>query len=392
MSEELAKQEDVKVSVKEIIKGSNGELVMLADFNDTAEMLTELADKHKGMVITEENLQAGKDARLEIREHRYGLQNITKHNKSVLTQAKKKIEGDTEELISIINPVEEELDKQIKDIENKKKLEKEAKEKAEKERVDGINEKIKNFRERLERKVAIGNSKGDHLEFINILTELENEKTTFDEFEFEGDELLDEYRPKGQTIMDRVQEKLDLEKKQKEQEQKEQEQKENDDALKKEKEKILKDKLDACNEILSNDGWVINENGEYTKEGVIVCKRSELEEISLMGLMNKCKDGNEEIADNKAKKAEEERLAKENEQKQKEQSEKREKYRESVRTQFEEPFKNLVNLIDSAISESEIALSDDENVLESFNDFCTDVSASIKKFQGSLHIPDDDKN
>ena len=124
-----------KVKLKEVLKGSEGELIVLQDFEQTKETLVEVARKYENLVITKENLKEGKEARAEIREFRFGVQNITKHNKDLLNKAKNEMEDTMGGLIELIKPTEDKLDAQIKEIENAVKIEKERKEQEERERI-----------------------------------------------------------------------------------------------------------------------------------------------------------------------------------------------------------------------------------------------------------------
>lgn len=195
-----------KVQLREIIKGSEGELIILQDFNQTKENLVKVADKYKNLVVTKDNFEDGKKARMEIREMRYGLQNIAKHNNSLINQAKSEMKEAMDELIEILKPTEDKIDEQIKSIENEKKIEKERKEREEQERIAKINKEIADVRVHFEKLVSFGRTDDDVKEFCQLVDKMaeRNANYEFQEFGFEIENLLEEYNGKLQELRDRV--------------------------------------------------------------------------------------------------------------------------------------------------------------------------------------------
>lgn len=209
--QELEKAQEQKISIKEIIKGSKGELISLLDFNETSEVLTSIAKKYEAHEVTDENFKESKEIRAEIRDFRYSIQNIEKHNTKLLNDAKKIQKDASEKLIEIISPVENKIDLQIKLIENKKQLEKEAREKAEAERIANISKKIAEVRSTLEVKFQIGKTEEDLELFDAIIDSIEETKEFYEEFEFEAEDLVQEYSQKREVIVNRINEQKELE-------------------------------------------------------------------------------------------------------------------------------------------------------------------------------------
>lgn len=209
--QELEKAQEQKISIKEIIKGSKGELISLLDFNETSEVLTSIAKKYEAHEVTDENFIESKGIRAEIRDFRYSIQNIEKHNTKLLNDAKKIQKDASEKLIEIISPVENKIDLQIKLIENKKQLEKEAREKAEAERIANISKKIAEVRSTLEVKFQIGKTEEDLELFDALIDNIEETKEFYEEFEFEAEDLIQEYSQKREVIVNRINEQKELE-------------------------------------------------------------------------------------------------------------------------------------------------------------------------------------
>lgn len=209
--QELEKAQEQKISIKEIIKGSKGELISLLDFNETSEVLTSIAKKYEAHEVTDENFKESKEIRAEIREFRYSIQNIEKHNTKLLNDAKKIQKDASEKLIGIISPVEDKIDSQIKEIENKKQLEKEAREKAEAERVANISRRIADARAGMEIKFQVGKTEEDLKLFDAYIEKLNETKESFEEFEFEAEDLIQEYSQKREIIVNRINEQKELE-------------------------------------------------------------------------------------------------------------------------------------------------------------------------------------
>jgi len=248
--------EKTEVKLRELVKTSEGELIILKDFEQKKETLQKIADKYKGMKITPDNFQEGKDARAELREFRYGLQNITKHNKALIKEAKDEMVDTMNLLISIIRPTEDEIDIQIKEIENEKKLEKERQEKAEKERIANINKKISDYRVEFEKLVSFGRTEQDIEKFDQIKTQVENDinDEKFEEFEFEAENLLDEYEQQFHQLQSRVEQIKQ-------------------DKIREQENKIREAQLERKNQLLENgfrldDGVYINNQFSINKTDV----------------------------------------------------------------------------------------------------------------------------
>lgn len=209
--QELEKAQEPKISIKEIIKGSQGELISLLDFKETSDLLNGIATKYSEHQVTDENFKESKEIRTEIREFRYSIQNIEKHNTKLLNDAKKIQKNASEKLIGIISPIEDKIDSQIKEIENRKQLEKEAREKAEAERVANISRRIAEARAGMEIKFQIGKTEEDLKLFDAYIQSLNETKESFEEFEFEAEDLILEFTEKRQVIVNRINEQIQLE-------------------------------------------------------------------------------------------------------------------------------------------------------------------------------------
>lgn len=116
------------------------EVSVLSVFDITKQQLESFLSDYKNLVITEENIKEAIKARAAIREKRYAIQAQQKSNDDKRIAWNKKAMADNkaaaEELLALITPIEEPIDQKIKDFEAKKEAEKQAKIKAEQERVD----------------------------------------------------------------------------------------------------------------------------------------------------------------------------------------------------------------------------------------------------------------
>lgn len=240
-----------KVKLKEVLKGSEGELIILQDFDQTKESLLAIANKYKDLTVTRENFEEGKTARAEIREMRYGLQNISKHNNELINKAKSEMKETMETLIEILKPTEDKIHDQIKAIEDEKKLEKERKEKEEAERVAKVNREIADARVKFEKLVSFGRTDDDIEQFYSLVDDLEerNSKEEFQEFGFEIDNLLHEYNDRLQELRDRVQ-------------------KIKDDAEQEKKNQILKVELERRNKF--HQLGLLENDGNYSYKGTVL--------------------------------------------------------------------------------------------------------------------------
>lgn len=94
--------------------------VELAPVDKDRAYLVALAEKHKTLKVTAENLEEGKRARLELREARYAVQNWAKDKTAILNDLKRRLDDGADEYTNITRPEEERLDSEIKAIERAK--------------------------------------------------------------------------------------------------------------------------------------------------------------------------------------------------------------------------------------------------------------------------------
>ena len=215
MTNESKELVEHKVKLKEVLKGAEGELVVLQDIEQTKESLLEVAKKYEHLTeVTKENFAECKTARAEVREIRYGVQNIIGHNKTFLNNAKTQMEKNLSELTGIVKPTEDRLDAGIKIIENEAKIEKARKEQEEKDRIANINKRLSFYRVELEKIIAIGRTEEDLKNFNVIFNELRlaQNNEEFQEFGFDADAILDEYTTKDIELKQRIEQiKIDAE-------------------------------------------------------------------------------------------------------------------------------------------------------------------------------------
>lgn len=196
-----------EVSVKELIKQSEGSLIKLQSYEETEETLKGLVTKFSHIEkVNEDNFEESKKARAEIREHRYVIQNVTKHNADILNNLKKDDKSQADKLIEIISHIEDRIDAGIKYIENEKKRIKEEKERKEQERITSISKMIAEYKSFFDVKIQIGKTQEDLDAYNSKIEELKNSLDSFDEFKFEGDDLLEEFETKKEVIQKRIDE------------------------------------------------------------------------------------------------------------------------------------------------------------------------------------------
>lgn len=244
----------VELSLAKIIEESKGNSLVIPDFNSVKTELEKVKKKYQSLgkkELTKENLQEFKDARADIRSYRYGMQNILKNNKDILNSKKKEMEDDTEKLISIIMPIEESIDKKIKDEETRIQKEKEEKAKKEQERIDKIMNKISEFNDAIRSLVAIGKTEEDRNKLVQIKTELTKlmEDEFFEEFNWQAEDVENDIEAGIDAITLRIKEHQELEKQKQEQAEKEKK-------LKEEQEKIKNERISARLEIVDMLGFV----------------------------------------------------------------------------------------------------------------------------------------
>ncbi len=110
------------------------QLVQLKPFEIQKAKLQQLA-KDCDIVVTDETFEEAKKNRKLLRDERFAIQNILKENKAIINTLKGDQEKKAEELIAISQPTEDKLDAGIKEIENRKEIEKEKKERAAQEKI-----------------------------------------------------------------------------------------------------------------------------------------------------------------------------------------------------------------------------------------------------------------
>jgi hypothetical protein len=358
--QELEKAQEKKISIKEIIKGSKGELISLLDFNETSEVLTSIASKYVDHQVTDENFKESKEIRAEIRDFRYSIQNIEKHNTKLLNDAKKIQKDASEKLIGIISPVEDRIDSQIKEIENKKQLEKEAREKAEAERVANISRRIAEARAGMEIKFQIGKTEEDLKLFDAYIQKLNETKESFEEFEFEAEDLIQEFAEKRQVIVNRINEQIQLDA----------------EKVKLEAERLEQEKLQA---------QLKQQQEEINKQ------RAELE-------AEKQKAEAERLAKEKAEqdqKEAEEKAKQQAELEAKQKAEKEEKERlEAERLAIEQNISSISEInfneikynTESLLESSGFNSEKNETIVKAFAQFCMDHKNILEKFKANLFI------
>lgn len=192
------------VSVKDLIKNSEG--MVAIDFNLAKDRLQGLVAKFSGVIPTEENLKEAREARSLLRQPRYDMDKIEKHNNSIIDQrmkSLKKINKDQmEELRAIVGPEEKRFDETIKAAEAKAEEKRIAKEEAEKERVHNINSIINDWKDLLvktESDIRLGKDKVQTLE--NQLQEFKNGFDQLEEYKYIGENVVDGYVDKFEELL-----------------------------------------------------------------------------------------------------------------------------------------------------------------------------------------------
>lgn len=116
------------------------EVSVLSKFDITKQELESFLSDYKNLVITDENMKEAVKARAAIREKRYAIQAQQKSNDDKRIAWNKKAMADNkaaaEELLSLISPVENPIDEKIKEFEERKEAERQAKLKEEQDRIN----------------------------------------------------------------------------------------------------------------------------------------------------------------------------------------------------------------------------------------------------------------
>jgi hypothetical protein len=358
--QELEKAQEKKISIKEIIKGSKGELISLLDFNETSEVLTSIASKYVDHQVTDENFKESKEIRAEIRDFRYSIQNIEKHNTKLLNDAKKIQKDASEKLIGIISPVEDRIDSQIKEIENKKQLEKEAREKAEAERIANISRRIADARAGMEIKFQIGKTEEDLKLFDAYIQTLNETKESFEEFEFEAEDLILEFTEKRQVIVNRINEQIQLEAEKVKLETEKLEQEKLQEQLRQQQEEINKQRAELeAEKQKANEERLAKEKVEQDQK--------EAEE--------KAKRQAELEANQKAEQEERERLKAE-----------RLAVEQNIAELSKDAFEVLKNNIENEVEISDLKFHENQIISNSFVIFYADINNAIESLKERLFI------
>ncbi len=201
MSEIQVKEE----SVKQLISDSEGNLIQLKDHGESVKKITQELEIYKDFKVTKENLKEAKENRTIIRQKRYDIQNLEKHNINVLNEAKKDLKADNEKLYNLITPIENRFDEEIKAVEAQKKAEKEAKEKLARERVENIKLHISETSSGLNEIYVNAESEEDLQRMKSQLNAFRLSLDTLEEFEFMGEGLIQEFELKIEKLSERLQ-------------------------------------------------------------------------------------------------------------------------------------------------------------------------------------------
>lgn len=108
--------------------------VTLKPFEIQKAKLQQIA-KDCDIIVTDETFEEAKKNRKLLRDERFAIQNILKENKAIINNLKGDQEKKAEDLIAICQPTEDKLDFSIKEIENRKEIEKAKKEKEAQEKI-----------------------------------------------------------------------------------------------------------------------------------------------------------------------------------------------------------------------------------------------------------------
>jgi hypothetical protein len=239
---DLILSEDL-TSIKDLIKEGENGLILISDFEQTKNKLIEISEPYKGMVVTKENFDEAKKARLLLRTTRTSLDKLEKHNTKVFNSMKDEKKAEIAKLIEITEPVESAIDAQIKSIEEEKKRLKQIAEKQEADRIKKIEDTLSMFRESLTNiylKVKAGDAE------LGMLTRrLEDLKAeNFEERAFDGEKLYVEF----ETKLPELREHLDKKKKEAEELAELRKKQEADRIAKEEQDKKDKEERDRLNQ------------------------------------------------------------------------------------------------------------------------------------------------
>jgi hypothetical protein len=148
------------------------ELVVLTPFEQQKSELQEFVKDFRGLVVTADNCKEMNEKRLVLYRKRLEIQRIAKANKDALNKAKKINDERETELVAVIKPVEDEIQKNVQAIEN-----------IEKERVDKHKKVIEGLKNRL---ISVFQKTE-----IDELNQMEQDLINW-EFTYDGEEFKDE--------------------------------------------------------------------------------------------------------------------------------------------------------------------------------------------------------
>ena len=200
------------IPMKNILKESVGVITTFANKEETEKILKKLAkDKSKRITelikipeLSKKELEEAKAIRAELRDPRYELQNVEKHNTSVLNASKNSNKLLIGEFIALIEPTEKIIHDKIVAEENKielaKQAEKDAKELREKEIQDKIDGAVAFFDNELEK----ARETGDWLKYDEFYNDFETNIEDLGEMEFEGTEVLEKYKKRKEEIIELI--------------------------------------------------------------------------------------------------------------------------------------------------------------------------------------------
>lgn len=212
-----------EMNIKTILKEAVGTVVVLSREETEKKLKALVKSKSKDIAnliaipeLNKAQLEEAKAIRSEIRENRYALQNVAKHNTTVLNTAKKNNGLMIDELTAILTPAEDVIDEKIKAEENRIKLAKEAEEKAEEERILAIEEKISEAGIFFEKELEEARKTKDWTKFDEFYKTFEEGLEDLQEFEFEGTEVLEKYSARKEEIVTLIKQAEDQAEKDKE--------------------------------------------------------------------------------------------------------------------------------------------------------------------------------
>lgn len=198
-----------KVNLKELIKTSEGEIIILQDYNSTKDQLIEQVKKHQNIIVTTENYnKSAKESWREVRNLRLSVQAVLKHNKGLLNKAKTQMDHDFSLLIDELKPTEDKLNESIKEIDASIKEEKIRKLKEEEDRIKEIQNNLLNYRIELKTLIEHGKNMQDFEKYIELKSKLSEhlEDDVFMEFGYEAQNIIDYCNENIGTFKDRIDE------------------------------------------------------------------------------------------------------------------------------------------------------------------------------------------